>query len=356
VSGSEPTAAPRTSPPASHLPGVRPTTVVDVHRLRKSYPRRGDAAAVHAVNDVSFTVERGEVVGLLGPNGAGKTTTIKMLCGLLTPDAGHVRIAGHDASRERHAALRHIAAVLEGNRNLYWRLTARENLAYFAGNRGRSGRSTRDEMERLLALFRLESKGDVLVGSLSRGMQQKLAIAVAMLARTDVVLLDEPTLGLDVETGYEVREHVRHVARDEGRTVVISTHDMPVVQDLCERAVIIVDGRVVVDDRVEHLLRLFASRAYRVTLEHRVTTDLQVDLVAAFGVVRVDHEGGRGVVTVDLECRDDVYALVRHFEGAGSVIAAIETTHTDFEAVFRGIVARGAGVARGVAMREAVHA
>lgn len=328
---------------------------IDVRHLRKSYGRGANGTVVQAVDDVSFTVERGEIVGLLGPNGAGKTTTIKMICGLLTPDGGTVRIAGHEMRRHRRAALRHIAAVLEGNRNLYWRLTARENLAYFAGNRGRSLRSSRSDIERLLRLFRLEGKGDELVGSLSRGMQQKLAIAVAMLAHTDVILLDEPTLGLDVETGYEVRAHLERIALDEGRTIVISTHDMPVVQGLCERAVIISDGRIVADDRVEHLLRAFASRAYRVTLAHDVDPPLVARLEEAVGLVRVEHVRGRGIVTVDLYGHADVYALVRLLESAHAVIEAIDTTDTDFEAVFRTLVAREATSASARA-REAIDA
>ncbi|CAN5740229.1 daunorubicin resistance protein DrrA family ABC transporter ATP-binding protein [soil metagenome] len=332
-------------------------SVIDVRHVSKSYPRRGGSAPVQAVDDVSFAVERGAVVGLLGPNGAGKTTTIKMICGLVTPDSGSVRIAGIDTRSRRHDALRHIAAVLEGNRNLYWRLTARENLEYFAGNRGRSIRSARTDVDRLLRLFQLEAKADELVSSLSRGMQQKLAIAVALLAATDVILLDEPTLGLDVETGYEVREHLRGIARDEGRTVVISTHDMPVVQDLCERAVIIAGGRIVVDDRVEHLLRLFASRAYHVTLAHGVGAAQVARLAAASeGLVTVEHVDGRASITADLVRPEDVYALVRVLEGEGAVIESLGTVTTDFEAVFRKLVAERAPGGQRALGQEVSHA
>src|SRR5690554_1854322 len=110
-------------------------SAAEVVGLHKSYRKNGEKEPFRAVDGISFNVERGQIVGLLGPNGAGKTTTIKCLCGLIYPDAGSVAVNGVDVSRERSKALRHISAVLEGNRNLYWRLTPLENLVYFAGNR-----------------------------------------------------------------------------------------------------------------------------------------------------------------------------------------------------------------------------
>src|SRR5690606_22933995 len=161
--------------------------------------KNGEKEPFRAVDGISFSVDRGQVVGLLGPNGAGKTTTIKCLCGLIYPDAGSVKVNGVDVSRDRSKALRHISAVLEGNRNLYWRLTPLENLTYFAGNRGVSPHESRKSALELLARFGLADKANTQVNDLSRGMQQKLAIAVALQAGTDLILLDEPTLGLDLD-------------------------------------------------------------------------------------------------------------------------------------------------------------
>lgn len=124
--------------------------VLRVAGLCKIYPRRGQAP-FFAVDGVAFKAERGEVVGLLGPNGAGKTTTMKMIFGLIRPDAGNVEVCGVDARTQPRLATRHLAAVLEGNRNLYWRLTARESLSYFMGNRGRSRKSVRAALRRTVA-------------------------------------------------------------------------------------------------------------------------------------------------------------------------------------------------------------
>ncbi|HET8986032.1 MAG TPA: ABC transporter ATP-binding protein, partial [Trueperaceae bacterium] len=238
-------------------------TLLQVKSIHKSYRRGGRAdgtepapgtdtdrsGEVKAVDGVDFSVARGEIVGLLGPNGAGKTTTIKTICGLIAPDSGTVTVNGFDVRRDRRKALRHISAVLEGNRNLYWRLSVRENLVYFAGNRGMSPAAVGPRIAELLDQFGLTNKADELVSNLSRGMQQKLAISVALLADTDVLLLDEPTLGLDVETGYEVRTLLADIARS-GKTIILSTHDMAVVEALCRRVVVINHGRVVTDDSV----------------------------------------------------------------------------------------------------------
>jgi ABC-2 type transport system ATP-binding protein len=237
--------------------------------------------------------------------------------------------------REPRRAKRHLCAVLEGNRNLYWRLTVRENMTYFAGNRGRSGRGLASEIDTLLETFALTTKRDALVGELSRGMQQKLALAVALLAGSDVVLLDEPTLGLDVETGYEVREHLRALAA-QGRTVIVSTHDMPVVQDVCERTVIIDGGKVVTDDRVDNLLRLFASRAYRVTVGAPLSPRQVASIGAGFVGATIDPDAlGFGV---DLARGEDLYRLVDVLREEGTPIESVDRTSIGFETVFRRLV------------------
>ena len=311
-------------------------TLVEVKNVAKAYRKHKSKEVVRAVEGVSFDVRRGEILGLLGPNGAGKTTTLKMMCGLIRPDAGTVKILGIDNTRQRLQALRHISAVLEGNRNLYWRLSVRENLEYFAGNRGRSRRSVRGVIDDLLARFRLTDKAGELVNNLSRGMQQKLAIATAMLAETELVLLDEPTLGLDVETGYEVRDLLREVA-SEGRTIIISTHDMPVVQDLCERTVIINAGRVVVDDRVSNLLKLFETRAYEVSLGADLTP-AQVQKLRVFPAATVEEKGGKVLLKITLERDEDIYTLMDILKEAGTPVEGIDRTTINFEQVFRRVV------------------
>ncbi|TCT19667.1 ABC-2 type transport system ATP-binding protein [Melghiribacillus thermohalophilus] len=305
-------------------------SMIEVKSVKKAYKKRKTKERITAVNHVSFTVNRGEILGLLGPNGAGKTTTIKMICGLLVPDEGTVVINGYDIKKERLKALRHISAVLEGNRNLYWRLTVRENLEYFAGNRGFGRKDIHSKIEELLSLFRLKKKEHELVNNLSRGMQQKLAIAVAMMADTDIILLDEPTLGLDVETGYEVRELLRYITDKEGKTIIISTHDMPVVQDLCKRTVIINEGKVVTDEQVDNLIKLFETRAYSIKLRSPLS-DNQLQLLQEKIPMHDYHDH---MLEVTLEQDDDIYILMDILRDKHTKIEKMDRTTVDFEQVF----------------------
>ncbi len=304
--------------------------LIEVENLRKTYRKRASKERVTAAHSVSFQVAEGEILGLLGPNGAGKTTTIKMICSLLKPDAGRVLVRGIDNQQQRLQALRHLSAVLEGNRNLYWRLSVRENMLYFAGNRGVSARAARPKIAELLTRFKLSDKADELVNNLSRGMQQKLAIAVALLADTDVILLDEPTLGLDVGTGLEVRALLREVAA-EGRTVIISTHDMDVVQELCGRTVIISAGRVVADERVADLLELFATRSYRVTLGAPLSSEQQRRIAQRFTVFSYED---LLTLNVTLEHPEDIYALMDVLKLERTPVEDLGRTQPDFEQVF----------------------
>ena len=305
-------------------------TIVEVERLSKSYRKRASKDVVKAAQDISFSVAEGEILGLLGPNGAGKTTTIKMICSLLRPDAGQVRVRGIDNQQHRLRALRHLSAVLEGNRNLYWRLSVRENMLYFAGNRGVSARAARPKISTLLEQFGLSDKADELVNNLSRGMQQKLAIAVALLADTDVILLDEPTLGLDVGTGLEVRSLLRDVAT-EGRTIIISTHDMAVVQELCARTVIISAGRVVADEKVANLLTLFDTRSYRVMLGAPLGAEQQRRLARTFAVFEYEEPLG---LSVTLERPENIYELMAILKLERTPVEDLGRTQVDFEKVF----------------------
>ncbi len=316
--------------------------IIEVDTIVKSYKKRKSREVVSAVNGVSFKVGRGEILGLLGPNGAGKTTTIKMICGLLKPDSGAVYVKGLDNQKHRLKALRHISAVLEGNRNLYWRLTARENLEYFAGNRGYSRKDVRGKIDKLLAQFRLAGKTDELVNNLSRGMQQKLAIAVAMLADTEVILLDEPTLGLDVETGYEVRALLGQIAAEDGKTIIISSHDMPVVQDLCNRTVIISEGRVVVDDHVSNLLKLFETRAYSIILGKPLSPEQRRLLAHKFPLLDYSDDNQQVKLQVNLEHSEDIYELMDVLKRERTPVESIDRTTIHFEEVFMNLV-RGEG-------------
>ncbi|GAP98641.1 ABC transporter ATP-binding protein [Leptolyngbya sp. NIES-2104] len=243
--------------------------VLEVEQLQKTY--RSGGKTVEAVRNVSFNIANCEVLAFLGANGAGKTTTIKMIAGLILPDRGQVRIAGRDPHRHS-IALKSVGAVLEGNRNVYWRLTPEENLEYFGVLRGLSGYVARQRAKSLLERFELIPKRNTIVQNLSRGMQQKLAIAVALIHEPQLLLLDEPTLGLDVEATQTVKRLVREIA-SEGRAILLTTHQLDIAEELSDRVAIIKQGEIVVQERTETLIQQFSGDAYRIDLEQELDSD-----------------------------------------------------------------------------------
>ncbi|MGH3443628.1 MAG: ABC transporter ATP-binding protein [Nitriliruptorales bacterium] len=251
-----------TAAPTRSTRDDRAEPVLEVRGLTKVF-EKGERS-VGAVDDVDLTVHAGEVLGLLGPNAAGKTTTIKMSAGLLTPTAGEVRIAGDDLLRNRGAAVRHLGAVLEGGRNVYWSLSAWQNLLYFGRLRGFRRREIEPRAEWLLRELGLWDRRHELVGSFSRGMQQKVAVAAALVTDPLLLLLDEPTIGLDVAAARTVKSWIRRLATDEGRAVVLTTHQLDVAQELSDRVAVIREGCIVADLPVDDLLRQFQEDRYQI--------------------------------------------------------------------------------------------
>ncbi len=303
---------------------------VSIDSIRKTF---GDGAeAVTAVDGVSFTIERGAIVGLLGPNGAGKTTLIKSILGMVLPDEGGVRIGGVDARASPRRAYTSVDAMLEGARNDYWRLTVRENLRYFAAVSGVDPDSVADRHERLLDRLELSEKADVPVRDLSRGMKQKVSLASVLAGGADVVFLDEPTLGLDVESSRTLQRELRRLVAEEELTVVLSSHDMDVVERVCDRVVIMTDGRIVADDSVDALLGADNAHWLELTSE-----DFGYDLLQALAerdaVVGTEHTdtGGRVEVRAD---SDGLYALMARLEDRGVRLESVRSIERDLESVF----------------------
>ena len=210
-----------------------------------------------AVQDISFQIRRGEIVGLLGPNGAGKTTTMRMLTGFLPASEGHAFIAGVDTHRDPREAHRHIGYMPENN-PLYPEMRVREYLEFRAELKGMARRDRPDRILHCIEQCRIIEVADQVIGTLSKGYRQRVGLADAMLGRPEVLILDEPTIGLDPNQMRETRALIRSLSRDH--TVLISSHILAEVEAVCRRVLIIVGGRMVADDRpadlVENLLPL----------------------------------------------------------------------------------------------------
>lgn len=206
--------------------------------------KRYDGGIV-AVDDLNLSVPAGELFGFLGPNGAGKTTTIKMLVGLLSPTSGRARVAGFDLSTQAREAKQQIGYIPD-NPYLYDRLTGREFLDFIADIYGMpAGRVRYDEIERVLELIDLTSRANLLIGSYSRGMRQKMAMAAALLHKPKALFLDEPTVGLDPSSVRRLKDILRQLSRTGETTVFLSTHTLEVAAEICDRVGIFNRGKLV---------------------------------------------------------------------------------------------------------------
>ncbi|HLX49677.1 MAG TPA: ABC transporter ATP-binding protein [Streptosporangiaceae bacterium] len=238
-------------------------SAIELVGLSKVYGRGQDALT--AVDSVTLSVPEGQVIGLLGPNGAGKTTTIKMMASLIEPTSGRARLNGFDVSRQRSCAVLQIGAVLEGSRNVYWTMSPWQNLMYFGRLKGLPGPQIKPRAERLLTELGLWERRNQTVGTFSRGMQQKVAIAVALITDPPIILLDEPTLGLDVEAARTVKEWIRRLAA-EGKTVVLTTHQLAVTQELANRIAVIRSGKIIADLPTAELLASYAEDQFQIVV------------------------------------------------------------------------------------------
>lgn len=325
----------RASPPVSSfepasaalVPRPAAPIAVEAEGLRKTFHSR--SGAIRAVDRLNLSIPAGQVFGLLGPNGAGKTTTIKMLLGLVTPDAGRVRLNGHDVARSRSAAMRQVGAVLEGSRNVYWTLSAWQNLLYFGRLKGLTTASIRPRAEYLLRSLGLWERRHEPVGGFSRGMQQKVAVSAALIADPPIVLFDEPTLGLDVEAARTVKDWIAGLAREHGKTVVLTTHQLHVAEELCHRIAIIREGAIVADLPVSELLARFRRQDL-----YRITVRGCADGLALPSGFRARAENGATVIAGPVEDPRVLYQLLDGLRDGGFPLLSVSQVQPDLEDVF----------------------
>ena len=314
-------------------------------RLRGEPDRR---ERFHAVDGIDLTVERGEIFGLLGPNGAGKTTTMKMLATLLIPTGGTISVLGIDVLARPREVRARLGAMLSGERSLYWKLTGRENLEYFAALYHVPARETRTRIDAALASVKLLDRADDYVERYSTGMRQRLALARALLPDPPLIILDEPTVGLDPQAARDLRDRVREL-RSQGRTVLLTTHYMDEADQLCDRVAIIDHGRIVALDTPAALKR---------TIRAEEVVHLEIGLVdgsaapadagavleqlgRAATVARSERHNGTLAVTAHCSsARDFVPAAFDAARSAGATIRHVEVVPVTLEDVFISITGR----------------
>jgi ABC-2 type transport system ATP-binding protein len=297
-----------------------------------------------AVSGVSFDIKAGEVFGLLGPNGAGKTTTIKMLCTLLEPTGGTATINGYDVVKEAGRVRQSLGAVLTGERSIYWKLTARENLDYFAALYHIPRQMARRRIAELLERLGLADRADELVERYSTGMKQRVAIAKALLPNPPVLLLDEPTVGLDPQSARNLRELILET-RAEGRTVLLTTHYMEEADLLSDRVGIIDGGKVIALDTPAELKRSIQQQDVLQLEVERYDPSMNAALHALPTVAQVQsrHLDGDGAWALALHATDSRAALPGLIDLVGSRagrIRHLEVVQPTLEDVFISLTGR----------------
>jgi ABC-2 type transport system ATP-binding protein len=266
-------------------------SVIELSNVSRAFTVRSRAGLrrtsriVNAVDDLSFSVEPGEVVGYIGPNGAGKSTTIKMLTGILVPSAGTIRVAGVDPSRHRLKLAKRIGVVFGQRTTLWWDLPLKDSFAVLQKMYGVPPARHRANLATFVELLDLGDLLDVPVRQLSLGQRMRGDIAAALLHDPEIVYLDEPTIGLDVISKARLREFLAQVNAERRTTVILTTHDLDDIEALCSRVMVIDHGHQIFDGTLE---RLKSSQAAPRTLVVDLATSLPpIDLPGAT-VVKVD--------------------------------------------------------------------
>ena len=254
-----------------------PQPTIEVEHLSKAY------GSTVAIEDVHFTVETGEIIGLLGPNGAGKTTTMKILAGYLPATTGTVRVAGYDVHRHSMQVRRRIGYLPE-TPPLYPNMTVKEFLYFVTKIKGMPAKKRRLHVDRAMRRCQLEERENVVISKLSKGYRQRVGIAQAIVHEPPVIILDEPTVGLDPRQIIEVRNLIKSLAGEH--TIILSTHILPEASMICDRVAIINRGKIVTTNTPQDLQTQLESNSYEIEVEGDIEPILPL-LTNVTGIVRI---------------------------------------------------------------------
>jgi ABC-2 type transport system ATP-binding protein len=300
---------------------------IQVKNLTKNY------SDLTAVNSISFDVQQGEILGILGPNGSGKTTTLKSVLGLIEFDSGAVEVNGLSIRNRRNDILKDVGAILEGARNIYWHLTPMENLVYFAGIRGIPRKQMVKRAEYLLESLELTDVANKEIRQFSAGMKQKCALACAFIHNPSILLLDEPTLGLDVEITRTIMNWLKDVVKKEGKTIVITSHNMDFVESICERILIIRKGEIISHETVKSLKEKFAGKHFLIELESEPDSSL-IQSISLLG----NATSSGNTLRVELKTLNNLLPVMQLLNSNGLKLVNFQSVENDLEDIFLQVI------------------
>jgi ABC-2 type transport system ATP-binding protein len=309
--------------------------ILEAHNLVKKY------GALPAVDDVSFSIEEGEVFGLLGPNGAGKSTTISMLTGLFPPDSGDVRILGMDAVTEPEK-VKHLIGIVPQELALYPTLSGMENLRFFGEMYGLGGKRLTERVNSVLSIVAMADRAKDLVRTYSGGMKRRLNLAVGLINNPRVLFLDEPTVGVDPQSRNHIFESVERLNREQGVSILYTTHYMEEAERLCQRIAIIDHGKIIALDTPRNLIAILGGGVIQMELG-QADADL-AQQIGDLGAVKtavqlpVESEDGQPArQKLKIEARQADEALIQIIQllrQKNVEILSVETLEPNLESVF----------------------
>ena len=325
------TGSPSNVIPAPHLREIPLKEAVEIRGLRKSYvygwPRR---KRKEVLKGMDLNIPAGAFWGILGPNGAGKTTLLSILSNLVIPEEGEVRVLGRDVLKEAGEIFRRIN-LSSGHANFLWSMTVRENLEYYAMLYGLSGKSRRMKVEHLMDLFDLSAFSRDKFDQISTGTKQKLSLAKSLVNDPELLLLDEPTVGLDPDVARRIREVIAEIHRKRAMTVLMTTHYMKEAETLCEKVVFIREGVIKACGEPQELKRgLKLGDEVKIVYAGTLT---ETALEGMEGIFEFEIEGSQCRILVD-EHRIRVPQIVAFLLGRGIEVRELQVRESDLEDVF----------------------
>lgn len=314
--------------------------------------KRTQGPYIEALRGVNLQIKKGEVFGLLGPNGAGKTTLIKILCTLVIHDEGEAYVNGIDVKKEPDKVLRNLQAVLPESRGFTWRLSGRQNLEFYALLYGLGDKAAKERIDYLLDITGLKERADDGYQRYSTGMQRKLLLCRALLRDTPALLFDEPTAGLDPASATDFRHLLRdQLAHREGKTIMLSTHNLPEAQDICDRIAILDRGRITACDTPFNIqYQLSDEKVFSITFidavfnaeQEKLLNELE-KIAGVYGVTpEIDKDRNLSRMSLRADKNMALSGILEVIMKGGLKIANINTLEPTLEDVFRTITRRRA--------------
>nr|WP_314862620.1 ABC transporter ATP-binding protein [uncultured Undibacterium sp.] len=307
--------------------------LLEVHRLTKSFGAR------KVVDDVSFSVRQGQTIGLLGPNGAGKSTIVNIICGLLQADSGHVRLSGQEMSAGNNRAKQKLGLVPQ-DLALFEDLSARENLKIFGALYGLSGNQLQVRCDAVLELVSLSDRAKDKPSTFSGGMKRRLNIAAALLHEPELLILDEPTVGVDPQSRNAIFDALE-VLKSQGRSLIYTSHYMEEVERLADHIVIVDHGKLIANESPADLFKRLPAQAALELQLSQALTDVQLqNLKLQSGVIKLESKDQGQQLLIALSDGEHALSILNYLQGEGIQALHFATAKTNLEDIFLTLTGR----------------